>query len=235
LSRKSDQSIPACIAHRGAHDVLPENSLPAFLRALEVGADAIELDVHATRDGQIVVHHDPLLNAGRMPPGQKPAIADLAASDLAGFPLAHDILVPSLQEVLQAVGNAATVYIEIKAPNMEALVVRCIRESDARCVVHSFDHRIVYTVKRLFPAIRTGVLEVARHLDAWASLAATGAEDLWQEAAFIDADLVARVHDRGGQVIAWTSDDPKQWETLRELEVDGICTNRPAELAAFDW
>lgn len=235
MSRQNSESVPACIAHRGAHDTFPENSLPAFLRALEIGAEAIELDVHGTRDGEVVVHHDAFVNAGRMPQDQKLAIADLTLSRLRDFPLAGEIPIVSLQEVLQAVGTAATVYIEIKAANIEPLVVRCIRESDALCAVHSFDHRIVSTVKRLFPAIRTGVLEVARHLDPWASLAATGAEDLWQEAAFIDHELVKRIHDRGGEVIAWTANDPAHWKTLRALGVDGICTDRPAELAAFNW
>src|SRR5205823_11186348 len=55
---------------------------------------------------------------------------------------------------------------------------------------------------KLFPAIRTGALEVARHVDPVSSLASSGAQDLWQEASFIDEDLVARVHDYGGRVIA---------------------------------
>jgi glycerophosphoryl diester phosphodiesterase len=235
VSGPGRKSTPECIAHRGAHAALPENSLPAFVRALELAADAIELDVHATRDGEVVVHHDAFVNAGRMPTGPKRAIVDLSLSELRGFPLAADIRIPSLQEVLEVVGTAATIYIEIKAVNIEPLVVRCIRESNALCAVHSFDHRIVRAVKQLFPAIRTGVLEVARHLDPWASLAATGADDLWQEAGFIDEDLVASVHDRGGKVIAWTSNDPAQWKTLKEFGVDGICTDRAGELAAFGW
>jgi glycerophosphoryl diester phosphodiesterase len=51
------------ISHRGEHQTLPENSIPAFLRAIELGADAIELDVHATSDGVVIVHHDPVVNA----------------------------------------------------------------------------------------------------------------------------------------------------------------------------
>jgi len=66
-----------------------------------------------------------------------------------------------------------------------------------------------------------------------ASLVAAGAEDLWQEVSFIDEDLVARAHSINARVIAWTADDPDQWETLRQLGVDGICTNRIAELATW--
>lgn len=222
--------MPEKISHRGAHQTLPENSIPAFLRAIELGADAIELDVHATSDGVVIVHHDPIVNA----PGEVRArIADLSASEISRFPLAHGTEIPTLQAVLDAVGDRARVYVEIKATDIEALVVRCIRESGASCAVHAFDHRVVKIVKRIFPAIRTGVLEVTRHIDPVASLVAAGAQDLWQEVSFIDEDLVARAHSVNARVIAWTADDPDQWETLNELGVDGICTDRIAELATW--
>ena len=216
------------ISHRGAHQTLPENSIPAFLRAIELGADAIELDVHATSDGVVIVHHDPNVTA----PGEAPSqLVDLSASELSRFPLADGIEIPTLANVLSAIGDRAKVYVEIKALDIEPLVVRCIRESPANCAVHAFDHRVVKTVKALFPAIRTGVLEVGRHIDPVASLIAAGAQDLWQEASFIDEDLVVRAHASGARVIAWTSDAPDQWETLTEMGVDGICTNLIAELA----
>jgi glycerophosphoryl diester phosphodiesterase len=90
-------------------------------------------------------------------------------------------------------------------------------------------------VKKILPAIRTGVLEVSRHIDPAISLQATGAEDLWQEVSFIDEDLVARIHAINGRVIAWTANDGDQWETLRKIGVDGICTDRIAELGAITW
>lgn len=225
-------NFPEKISHRGAHQTLPENSIPAFLRAIELGADAIELDVHATLDGTLVVHHDDVVNS----PGEpRRRIAAISASELKEFRLAHDIEIPSLNEVFSAVGDKAFVYVEVKAPNVEPLVTRAIRESTARCAVHSFDHRIVKTVKTILPAIRTGVLEVSRHVDPAVSLQATGAQDLWQEVAFIDEDLVARAHAVNARVIAWTANDADQWETLRRIGVDGICTDRIAELGAINW
>jgi len=227
---------------------LPENSIPAFLRALALGADAIELDVHATIDGAVVVHHDASLSMASWPPtsggsiagapdrqASGPPIASLSASDLRNFPLSDGIPIPTLEEVLDAVDDNAMVYVEIKAANIEPLVVRCIRESTARCAVHSFDHRIARNVKHVFPAIRTGLLEVARHVDPVAPLLATGAQDLWQHVDYIDEDLVAQAHSRDRAVIAWTANDPAQWKTLSALGVDGICTDRIGELAAFNW
>jgi glycerophosphoryl diester phosphodiesterase len=235
LSPPTNKSTPERISHRGAHDTLPENSVPAFVRALELGADSVELDVHATLDGLVVVHHDPVINAEGMPLGAKRPIAQLTSGELREHSLSGGVKIPSLQEVLDAVGRGPMVYVEIKGNNIEPLVVRCIRESEANCAVHSFDHRIVQQVKKLFPAIRTGVLEVARHIDPVSSLSSTGAEDLWQEASFIDEELVARVHDAGARVIAWTSNDAAQWKSLNEIGVDALCTDRIADLATFGW
>jgi glycerophosphoryl diester phosphodiesterase len=191
--------------------------------------------VHATRDGIIVVHHDPVVHASHpQQPGRK-AIADLSAAELEQFPLADGTRIPSLSETLDVVGHRATVYVEIKARNIEPLVTRCIRESNATCAVHSFDHRVVKTVKAIFPAIRTGVLEASRHIDPAASLIAASAEDLWQEVDSIDEETIERAHSIGARVIAWTANESSQWERLHALGIDGICTDYIAELATFTW
>ena len=203
-----------------------------MLRAIDLGAEAIELDVHATSDGTVVVHHDPIVNANGL---ARHRIAELTDGELKKFRLDQDIEIPTLAAVLDAIGGDITVYVEIKASSIEPLVVRVIRESDANCAVHSFDHRIVKTVKAIFPAMRTGVLQNARHVDPVASLLSVGAEDLWQEVSFIDEDLVARAHAVNARVIAWTANDADHWETLKRIGVDGICTDRIAELATYRW
>jgi glycerophosphoryl diester phosphodiesterase len=191
--------------------------------------------VHATRDGIVVVHHDPVVHARRPLLPARRSIAELSASELDKFPLADGTRIPSLSETLAVIGDRATVYVEIKARNIEPLVTRSIRESPARCAVHSFDHRVVKNVKAIFPAIRTGVLEVSRHIDPAASLIAAFAEDLWQEVDSIDEEIVERAHEVGARVIAWTANEPSQWVRLYEIGVDGICTDNIAELATFSW
>ena len=163
------------------------------------------------------------------------AIAELSAAELEQFPLADGTRIPSLAETLDIVGDRAIVYVEIKARNIELLATRCIRESEATCAAHSFDHRVVRTVKTIFPALRTGVLEVSRHIDPAASLLAAFAEDLWQEVDSIDEDLVDRAHSVGARVIAWTANEPSQWKRLHAMGVDALCTDRIAELATFSW
>ena len=191
--------------------------------------------MHATSDGIVVVHHDPIVHARHPQRPSHRAIADLSAAELAEFPLADGTRIPTLPETLDVIGDRATVYVEIKARNIEPLVMRCIRASDTTCAVHSFDHRIVRNIKAIFPAIRTGVLDVSRHIDPVASLADVSAEDLWQEVDSIDQEIVERAHAVGGRVIAWTANEATQWVTLYALGVDAICTDRIAELATFNW
>ena len=191
--------------------------------------------MHATRDGIVVVHHDPVVHARHPILPARKAIAELSLAELEQFPLADGTSIPSLSEALDLVGDRGIVYVEIKARDIEPLVTRCIRESAATCAVHSFDHRVVRIVKSILPAIRTGVLEVSRHIDPAASLLAADAEDLWQEVDSIEEDLVTRVHSVGARVIAWTANDPSQWERLYSIGVDGLCTDSIAELATFRW
>src|SRR5690348_12389188 len=144
------------IAHRGAKRELPENSLPAFRRAFERGADAIELDVHATRDGIVVAHHDPDLRLIR--DGPKRNIAALTWEELQRVELAAGIGIPRLSDVLAITPADKTVYVEIKGAEIDARVIATIEQSSARCAVHSFDHAAVARCRDLAPHIPRGVL-----------------------------------------------------------------------------
>ena len=232
----SMQKPPEAIAHRGVRDRYPENSLPAFVAALDAGADAIELDVHATVDGVPVVHHDPVLPASSTSPLAGRAIAALESTELAKFELAQGVALPTLEEILTAVTLRARVYIEIKGAEIEeavAAVLARIPAAKTSCAIHSFDHRIVQRFRRVAPAIPTGILLVGYPVDAPSLLHAAGARDLWQSYEFIDRDLVTSVHRARGRVIAWTCNEPAEWKQLRDLGIDGICTDRTAALV--DW
>jgi len=214
------------IAHRGAPHELPENSLPGFRRALELGADGIELDVHLTSDGVLVVHHDPLLTAPNdQVDARPPRISELTWDALADYPIAYGVPIPRLADVLALVGIEATVYVEVKAPGAESEVVRCIRASGSTCAVHGFDHRVSLRSATMAPQIPTGILLDSYLVDAVTALKAARARDYWQRWEFIDAELVAKVHGAGGRVIAWTVDDADDARTLRAMGVDAVCTN----------
>jgi glycerophosphoryl diester phosphodiesterase len=222
------------IAHRGTPREFPENSLPGFARALDLGADGIELDVQLTADGIPVIHHDGAVHV-RMggTGGSGPRIQDMTARELGGHVLAPGVPIPTLAETLALVGTRAIVYVEIKASDAERQVLHCIGASRAACAVHSFDHRVSLRTTRILAegahgdpaATPTGILLASYLIDPEHALQAARARDYWQQSDLIDADLLDRVHAAGGRVIAWTVNDPAEARRLRHMGVDAICTD----------
>jgi glycerophosphoryl diester phosphodiesterase len=218
---------PELIGHRGAPRERPENTLASFLRALDLGADAVELDVHATRDGVVVVHHDPAPRAETADAsvGGRP-IAGLSLAELSAYRVAGEPI-PTLADVLAAVGTRARVYVEIKGRGIEQNVVDTIvRAGKGRNVaVHSFDHRAIARARALEREIQGGILLVSYLLHPDLELRAAGSRDYWQEWSLIDDELVRQVHAAQGRVIAWTVNDPEVARHLTDMRVDGICTD----------
>jgi glycerophosphoryl diester phosphodiesterase len=218
--------VPEAIAHRGLHRTVPENTLEAFRLALDAGADAVELDVHATADGIVVVHHDPTV---RGIPGdtrlRSVPIAELSIEQLRGFDLGGGAEIPRLAKVLDLLAGRARAYVEIKGWGIEELVVQCIRDSSADCAIHSFDHQAIRRAHALAADIPRGLLEEERPGDPAALLQTAAARDLWLAARTVDEALVRAVHAVGGRVIAWTANSPAEWERLTAAGVDGICTD----------
>lgn len=220
------RQAPEAIAHRGFHRSVPENTLEAFRLALAAGAEAVELDVHATADGVVVVHHDPTIaGTPENPDLRSVPTSELSIADLGGFDLGSGATVPRLSDVLDLLRGRARAYIEIKGWGIEEPVVQCVRGSDTDCAIHSFDHRAIARVRKLAPEIPRGLLEQARPSDPAGVLRSAGARDLWPAARTIDESLVRAVHAAGGRVIAWTANSPAEWERLAVAGVDGICTD----------
>jgi glycerophosphoryl diester phosphodiesterase len=212
------------IAHRGASRERPENTVAAFVRAAELGADGIELDVHLTADGVLVVHHDAVPHGAPSPALAKRDIRTLTLGELAAFQVRGEPI-PTLATVLAAVPRDLIVYCELKGAGTAPEAVRVLRERGAAAAVHAFDHRQVAEAGRLAPALARGVLEASYHIDPTASIRSVDARDLWQAAELIDRPLVEAIHARGGRVIAWTVDDASMMRHLAELGTDGLCTN----------
>jgi glycerophosphoryl diester phosphodiesterase len=206
------------IAHRGAHRDHPENSLPAILRAIELGAQGIEIDVNATADGVLVVHHDPDLAGG----GE---IAVMSAEEISRRELAPGIGIPLLDEVLDAVAGKAILFIETKVAGVEFPLLRAIRRSNAESAVHSFHHQTIRNLKITMPALRAGILTEGSAPAALLALKDSGADDLWHKTKDIDDALVSECHRLGKQVIAWTANRESECRRLESLGVDGICTD----------
>jgi glycerophosphoryl diester phosphodiesterase len=219
-------SQPRILAHRGAPDGQPENSLAAFGAAIQRGAHGVELDVHPTRDGALIVHHDAEI------PGLGP-IAELDRETVRSARLTNGEPIPLLGEALARLVGAE-VWIELKSlpATADAALFEAIDQSPepSRCAVHSFDHRIVARLSSRRPGLRSGILSTSYPIDPIAPLRAAGANTLWQEWHLIDPELVAAVHRAGAELIAWTVNDAGTARRLAEQGVDGLCGNFPERL-----
>lgn len=228
----STHRLPLAISHRGLRSAAPENSIPAFLAAIDAGAEGIELDVHASADDVLFVHHDPDVPVD----GVRLPIRSLESGRIRPIRIEGETHVPTLDETLDLIGARCDVFIEIKAAGIETAVARCLRrhaDTVERYAVHAFDHRVVKRMLELIPSVRTGILQVSYLIDSCAALRRAGALDLWQHTDFIDESLVIDAHACGARVVAWTSNSPSQWEKLSKLRVDGVCTDRVDEYVAW--
>lgn len=215
---------PWIIAHRGASGAALENTHSAFRRAATLGADGVELDVHATRDGQIVVHHDPEV------PGLGP-IAGLTWVEVARHRLANGEGIPLLRQVVSEY-PALDLWVEVKGldPRWDGALLSILEAHRTRVAVHSFDHRIVARLGREAPGLSLGALSTSYLIDPVAQLAACGASTLWQHWHLIDRALVEAVQTSGRRIIAWTVNDPDVAGLLAAMGVDGLCGNYPERL-----
>ena len=218
---------PEIIAHRGASRERPENTLAAFRRARELGADAVELDVHLTADRVLVVHHDPTVDTMSGPR----RIGEMTLGALAELRVRKEPI-PTLEQVVRALPAPMRIYCELKGPGTAPDAVTLLAPRGEAAAVHSFDHRMVADARRLSPSLPRGVLEASYHIDPTASLTSVAARDLWENEALIDRALIDAVHRAGGRIIAWTVDDPARAAALAALGVDGLCTNDVAGVRA---
>ena len=223
---------PEVIGHRGSPRDHRENTLPSFKRAFQVGAEAVELDVHGTADGIVVIHHDPATNSRPGESGPRVAIEDATLSAIREIPIT-DGPIPTLAELLAVVPDGGEAYVEVKARGIEEAVVSVIRTIAKRCAVHSFDHRIARRIRELAPEIPVGILQTSYPIDPLRPLRDADARDLWQHWELIDLPLIERVHADGRRVIAWTVNDPDFARRLVTWGIDGICTDLPAIIRAL--
>ena len=213
---------PLVIAHRGASSIELENTLAAFRAAAGQGADGVELDVHATIDGEIVVFHDPSIMG--LP------IAQARMRDLSQLRLLNGEPLPTLTQALETLGQLK-VFVEVKVldPRWDDRLLEVLDKgpNPSGYAVHSFAFHVVRRLREKRPTLATGILSEVPTRNPKQTLDDAKAQTLWQEQATLDETLVQTVHDIGARIIAWTVDNPSEMERLVTLDVDAVCTNHP--------
>lgn len=206
------------VAHRGAsHDEL-ENSPAAFERAIAVGAEYVEFDVQASRDGGLVVFHD--LRLDRLTPARGP----LRARSLAEL---RALGIPTLEEVLELTAGRIGVMVELKSPwlyRRHDIVRRTVELLGSDAVVISFSRRAILETRRHRPSLRT-----VQHVGFGTSIRAA-AGYAWAagfDAARVTSRGIAKAHALGLQALVYTVDEPARLLALRAMGADGVFSDRP--------
>ena len=169
-------SKPLVWAHRGASGYAPENTLPAFQKAADLGADGVELDVQLTKDGEIVVCHDEQIDRTASAKGwiKDYTLEELKKMDFCCGQMAYEgVQIPTMQEVFDLLKpTGLTINIELKTgeifyPGLERRIVGLTRENGwmDRVIFSSFNHYSIMEIQKLAPEAKTGFLYADGTLD----------------------------------------------------------------------
>jgi glycerophosphoryl diester phosphodiesterase len=232
-------SRPLVIAHRGASGERPENTLSAYELAIDQSADMIEIDLHLSLDGVVMIHHDASLE--RL--GTSGEIREHTSSELSRLNAAPGASVeeriPTLLDVLDRFGDRMEFNLEIKVgegnayEGIEEIALAAVVERGLlpRMLFSSFYDEVLGRMRALSSAARLALLVSPRApVKILERAAAVSAEAINPEVRLVDSGLVAKAHKAGFAVYPYTEDDPAGMVRLLEAGVDGIITNHPARL-----
>lgn len=232
------------IAHRGFSAVAPENTMAAYRKAQEAGADGIEIDVHLSKDGEVVVMHDEKLNRTSNGSGWIGGYtwAELQQFD-AGSWFAPEFAgekIPSFRQVCEfCAGWGGLLNIEIKTShleypyeNIEGRVIQLIREYgiSKQTFISSFNHETLKRFHDQAPDIGTAPLFADVMYQPWEYAKTFGANALHPSFRGVSKEMIANAHAAGIEVRPWTPDDPKDMQRMIDFGADAIITNRPDRL-----
>lgn len=224
---------PQCwvVGHRGASGHAPENTLLAFEKAIEMGVDAIELDVYRCKSGELVVIHDATID--RTTDG-KGFVKDLTLEEISQRRTSCDQIVPTLRQVFEGINRRCKIDVELKGPETASPVAELIEEYVQErgwtyddFVATSFDHHELMKFHRLVPKVRIGAL-----LEGLPWTYAKFAEDIGADFAVVDKSwvqdsFVQDAHRRGIRVFVYTVNDKEEIQQMLKFGVDGIISNYP--------
>ena len=247
--------------HRGARAMRPENTLPAFEYAISQGVDALELDMAVTKDGVLVVSHDPELRAPVCTgPRERALIHELTLAEVrqwdcgakqnpafAKQQAVPGTKMPTLDEVFALAPKGKFLFnIETKispqrpeqAPPPDEfvrLVLAAIRKRhlESRVVLQSFDFRTLHAMKKLAPEILLSALYTGSPRSFVEIGREAGAQIVSPEFHLVTKEEVTAAHAAGLEVLPWTPNKPEDWAKMVDAGVNGIISDDPAALIAF--
>lgn len=213
------------VAHRGASAYEPENTIPAVLRAIEMGAQVVEVDVRRCRSGELVVFHDEDL--ARLL-GVQARVSSLTLSELKVYRVGGRAEIPTLAEVLDEVRGRVKLFVEIKERGTEAQALELVRSRGMLddVVFISFHQDVLTNVRGLEPAAHLGYLTAYPRIGI-GGLLRSGIEVLLPRYNIVTGRMVREARARGMRVVPWVVNDVAVAVKLRNLGVDGIATDRP--------
>jgi glycerophosphoryl diester phosphodiesterase len=237
---------PLPIAHRGAAGYAPENTLASVRKAIKLGAKYIEIDVHMSRDGEVVAIHD---NSVDRTSDGKGKVFDFSFAELQELDAGSwfskrfkDEKIPSLKNVLMEIGNSGTLIIELKHgadryPNIEKKISELIKKHgmQSRVIVKSFNTKILRTFKELAPELKrlyctfggTSWITLDNFLRFRDILSIEDISYLQVHKFFLSKKLVKRAHEKGIKVVVWDVHDKETMKEFKEMGVDFIETDFP--------
>jgi len=233
------------IAHRGASGTYPEHTRPAFLRAIDLGVDMIELDVQLSRDEQLVVFHDHTLERTTSGAGmvRDRSLKELRELDAGCWfaPDFRDERLMTLPEVLKLTAKRTRLNVEIKAPagDWPVLVPRLLATLDEhavleRTVVSCFELGALEEVRRKSESAVLGVLWHTPDLaEAWRWCAEVGASSVHPFWMLASSELTEAAHARALRVFVWTVNEETDIRSVVAAGVDGVISDFPERFASF--
>jgi glycerophosphoryl diester phosphodiesterase len=230
--RLEEEGIVHIMGHRGAPAYEPENTLRSLSRALEMGVDAVEIDVHLSKDGRIMVIHDDTVDRTTNGTGR---VRDLTYDQLRQLDAGKGERIPSLEEVADLLAGQAHLVIEVKDPSAAEPLVTFFqaRQIFGNAHVISFWHPLVKAMKEQEPRLRTGVLLVGCPADPAGLAQAARAEALVLHYGYVTPELVKAAHTHGLLVYIWNIDDIETLKPYLAMDLDGIGSNRPDVLVEY--
>ena len=212
------------IGHRGARAYAPENTLTSFKKALEIGVDAVELDVRKTKDNQLVVIHD--ADVKRTTDGEG-LVSELTLKEIKSFSAEGEKIL-TLDETLEFLDKKVKVFVELKETGVEEQVLSIVHKKglEKNVVIISFLEDALKKVRELDSDIETGLI-YATHKNPLKAALDLKANYLFALYRFTHTANVEKAHECGLKVVVWTINKPEEVAEYAKKGVDGIACDKP--------